>query len=66
MPHELPEPDADRLLTTDFLTGTSAATIGASSGEVATHRSSPNPWKEIRHSQVQPPEVRSQEHAGDL
>ena len=30
VPHELPEPDADRLLATDFLTGTSAARIGAS------------------------------------
>ena len=30
VPHELPEPDADRLLATDFLTGSSAARIGAS------------------------------------
>jgi hypothetical protein len=30
VPHELPEPDADRLLATDFLTGNSAAWIGAS------------------------------------
>jgi hypothetical protein len=28
--HGLPEPDADRLLATDFLTGNSAARIGAS------------------------------------
>ena len=28
--HGVPEPDADRLLATDFLTGNSAARIGAS------------------------------------
>jgi hypothetical protein len=30
VPQGLPEPDADRLLATDFLTGGSAARIGAS------------------------------------
>jgi hypothetical protein len=30
VPHELPEPDTDRLLATDFLTGGSAARIGRS------------------------------------
>jgi hypothetical protein len=30
VPPGLPEPDADRLLATDFLTGGSAARIGAS------------------------------------